>query len=523
MAELFKFQELGGRYSSTNVSPKVVALSSNALTLIVSDNLNNIQVFQRHGPADPFIFSGNEYSKHKEFGEVTALSLQDVGVHAVSGDCQGGIHIWQTDSPNFNVAKKFEYGRVVSVAVSRQYVLASFYDEKSQSGVMQLIKKGYNLDDQWVSVKKFEGGFFSRCAISEHGKPIVPHIMYYTERKIVYEENPRPGTNSTVSYQQQTPPWCMQRNTATADLLVFGIVSQRRLLLWAPQVPCNDENPMIFKLSSKDSLRLNQSLVMSSVVSSAMFLASVYDGNVNIIRARRTRDIEREKQTENEITGKRVPDQKKPTTGQEEQEGNKTVLQILSEHVKDPTKPLELENIEDVKTEKTESEMGGKLSQDNVELNSPGPLSVVDSHSTGNAVFTNSNAGNFSNETDENGIIVTQGGEDNCRNKQLSSRNSLEISQVEKEVAEGREVGSEGISENVNDINIYKGAIGDSRSNNDVEDTVCHDGNSRDFEGADLVEEVEKTIADDALLLDEERKELNPEEIMRQDRFWSLF
>lgn len=119
--------------------------------------------------------------------------------------------------------------------------------------------------------------------------------MYYTKGKVVYEKNPTQESETSIIYPQASPPWCMRRNNSTASLLVFGILTQRCLLLWAPQVVSSNENPMAFKLSSKESLRINQSLVISSVVSSTMFLASIYDGKVHIIRARRTKDLEKER------------------------------------------------------------------------------------------------------------------------------------------------------------------------------------------------------------------------------------
>lgn len=105
------------------------------MTLIIPNSKSKIQIYQRHGAADQFEISGTTYQEHSDSIEITALDLQDAGIHAVSGDSEGSLHVWRTDSPDSNVQKKFKTGNVVSVAISRQFILVSFLDDKPRKDV----------------------------------------------------------------------------------------------------------------------------------------------------------------------------------------------------------------------------------------------------------------------------------------------------------------------------------------------------------------------------------------------------
>ena len=306
MVDLVPIQEIS-LSGALHHKPTITSISGTSETLLVSSGNTDVHVFQRVGIEEQFKFSGLIYNGHVDDCDVTALALQDTGVLAVSGDSKGHIHLWSTDSTSKtsssaiedgkqssikyiehenSVRKQFAAGRVTDLAISRLYILASFYNDETSDGYMVLIRKGLNLEDKWTIEKEYFG-VFSKVSLCEYGKPSDIHVMYYSEGKIVYEKAPLKETVKTFrEIPNVVAPWCIRRNLATADL-VFGIIIQRKLVLWNPSIPFTERAPKAYVLSSIHHLKLNQSLVMSSVIQGKMFLVSIFDNKVCVIRATR--------------------------------------------------------------------------------------------------------------------------------------------------------------------------------------------------------------------------------------------
>ena len=325
MTELFKYQEIS--FESSDNIPKLTAISCNALVAIVSTSNNIVRVLQRNAVDEVFRVSEKTFDSHDS--DISAISVQEAGTFAVSADINGNIHLWRTDSPNNSISYKYEYGSVTCISVSTKYILATFQHKVTGKGKMILIDKGLNMDDNWTVVRELEEEC-SPCTIAEHGNIANPQIVYYRSPFIVHEQNPLSPMAKTNKLSVEAKPWCMRRNTATRHLLVYEILIDRNVFLWAPMKSSIQENPTVYRMESKDELKINKQVSMSAVASSKIVILSSFDEKLYVIDMRRSDDIRNEKQqSENKQS-----EEKSPTTS------DKSVLERMVREIRPIEAPI---------------------------------------------------------------------------------------------------------------------------------------------------------------------------------------
>lgn len=531
MAKLFKFQDLE-QPERHDYEPVRTAISSDACTLIVGSNKSQIHVYKRNGSTDTFSLSRHKFSRHSSTSTLTALALEDAGVHAASGDETGALYIWRTDDPNVFLLRKFKVGSIKSISVSRQFLLVSCYDAVKKKGVMALIRKGLNMHDEWNVVKRWDGNF-SSCTVSEHGKPLNPHVMYYKCDEIVHEQKPYDSCADKITPLKEMHPWCMRRNIATG-LLVFIILVERKMLLWAPNAPNSKESLLQFDLSSDENLKINNSLAMSSVVTSAIYLACIYDGKVHVIKTRRIKDIVEESDNIS-IDGKGKLNLKSVSGTKiirnKDTSDPKTVRDVLTEHVKNPGQGMKLSGLPTTDSDRTE-----KSSKD------LGPVSMVpDIISEGSLDRKCADSTDISSTESRNketfvGFDSTNDAAENEREK----RSSQELQgDLPVEVVENLLPKSEIVEE---DEEISKPAVLDANSTRYGFEVISQDNkdngkilkvekNGANTEGANThltPTKIEKEVIHDisdgsSQKYQNEQENILIDEAINQDKFWKLF
>lgn len=280
-AHLNVFQVLDGENA-----PIASRISNDARVLIVARSDNTVQVYSRPALTDSFEKTDETYTQHQ--AKITALAIQDGGAQAASGDADGNIHIWLTsDATQFTISQR-DQGAVVDLAISEHFLLVSFKGKAGGGGCMQLISKGLNVHDELTIVKKYEGGKYSKCMLSERLKLHELNVAYYHNQTVTYERNPQNDTTEVFDPLEGAKPYCMFRNVACRGTVAIASIVQGYLMLWAPKKPAVEKlNPQFLRLRSDENIVLNNTLSASSVFRGDMFLAAIFDQKLHVIILRK--------------------------------------------------------------------------------------------------------------------------------------------------------------------------------------------------------------------------------------------
>ncbi|KAI0559238.1 WD40/YVTN repeat containing protein [Gracilaria domingensis] len=284
-ADLKLFQTFGDEQDI----PLVSRISNNSCVLIAALTSGIVDVYNRPCYTAQFEKSEASYTKHQKNGtQVTALALQDGGAQAASGDAQGFLHVWLTSDPTKCTTRQCGYGPVSDVAISSHYLLACFKATAEKDGCMILYKKGLNIKDDWETLKVYESGKYSKCALSEKLKLKELNLVYFHNKNLIYEKNPHDTDEQPFDLLEGMKPFFVCRNTACLDALVFAALVQRYLMLWDPRHPLTKyKNPFFFKLKSSDRVALNKTSSASSVCDGRMFIVTIFEQKLCLVTLER--------------------------------------------------------------------------------------------------------------------------------------------------------------------------------------------------------------------------------------------